>query len=210
MKTIFAAFAVMALGASAASASTVGFHFGKGSPSQSGYYESEISQTKSGLTLDVTGMRCDDGKGPNHSSCTSNIGGLGEWDNGIGIKRFGTSDSHAVDGYHSNEFLKLSFSEHVSLAKLAFSYFGKNDKFRLYSWTGSGWDFEGNGYSAVTHLASGVYTGSMFLLGATGDHDDWKFKGVKVDVSPVPLPAAGWMLLAGLGGLAAMKRRKKS
>ena len=28
------------------------------------------------------------------------------------------------------------------------------------------------------------------------------------EISPVPLPAAGWMLIAGLGGLAAMKRRK--
>lgn len=28
------------------------------------------------------------------------------------------------------------------------------------------------------------------------------------NVSPVPLPAAGWMLIAGLGGLVAMKRRK--
>ncbi|MEL7105998.1 MAG: THxN family PEP-CTERM protein [Pseudomonadota bacterium] len=28
------------------------------------------------------------------------------------------------------------------------------------------------------------------------------------DVSAVPLPAAGWMLIAGLGGLVAMKRRK--
>lgn len=27
-------------------------------------------------------------------------------------------------------------------------------------------------------------------------------------LTPVPLPAAGWMLIAGLGGLAAMKRRK--
>lgn len=27
--------------------------------------------------------------------------------------------------------------------------------------------------------------------------------------SPVPLPAAGWMLIAGVGGLAALKRRKK-
>ncbi|MEM8579922.1 MAG: VPLPA-CTERM sorting domain-containing protein, partial [Pseudomonadota bacterium] len=26
----------------------------------------------------------------------------------------------------------------------------------------------------------------------------------------VPLPAAGWLLVAGLGGLAAMKRRKKA
>ncbi|MCF2906420.1 VPLPA-CTERM sorting domain-containing protein [Octadecabacter sp. CECT 8868] len=31
-----------------------------------------------------------------------------------------------------------------------------------------------------------------------------------VNPSPVPLPAAGWMLLAGLGGMAAAGRRKKS
>lgn len=29
-------------------------------------------------------------------------------------------------------------------------------------------------------------------------------------VAPVPLPAAGWMLLAGFGGLTAMRRRKKA
>ncbi|MEM9394486.1 MAG: VPLPA-CTERM sorting domain-containing protein [Pseudomonadota bacterium] len=31
-----------------------------------------------------------------------------------------------------------------------------------------------------------------------------------VEVSPVPLPAAGWLLLAGVGGLAAMKRKKRN
>lgn len=30
------------------------------------------------------------------------------------------------------------------------------------------------------------------------------------DTPPIPLPAAGWMLLAGVGGLAAMRRRRKS
>ncbi len=32
---------------------------------------------------------------------------------------------------------------------------------------------------------------------------------VEALVSPVPLPAAGWMLIAGVGGLAAMKRKKR-
>ena len=31
-----------------------------------------------------------------------------------------------------------------------------------------------------------------------------------IAASPVPLPAAGFLLLGGLGGLAAMKRRKKA
>jgi hypothetical protein len=30
------------------------------------------------------------------------------------------------------------------------------------------------------------------------------------DMPPVPLPAAGWMLIAGIGGLAALRRRKKA
>ena len=30
------------------------------------------------------------------------------------------------------------------------------------------------------------------------------------DMPPVPLPAAGWMMIAGLGGLAAIRRRKKA
>jgi hypothetical protein len=47
-------------------------------------------------------------------------------------------------------------------------------------------------------------------------NDQWKLKKISVTYTPppppnvVPLPAAGWMLLAGLGGIAAMKRRRKA
>ncbi|MEM8581636.1 MAG: VPLPA-CTERM sorting domain-containing protein, partial [Pseudomonadota bacterium] len=41
--------------------------------------------------------------------------------------------------------------------------------------------------------------------GLDDNHDDYVWK-----VEVVPLPAAGWLLLAGMGGLAAMKRRKKA
>ena len=33
---------------------------------------------------------------------------------------------------------------------------------------------------------------------------------VSANISAVPLPAAGWLLIAGVGGLAAMKRRRKN
>lgn len=49
--------------------------------------------------------------------------------------------------------------------------------------------------------------GYTFNTGGFGDFNmDLEF--VNNNIDPIPLPAAAWMLLAGLGGLAAMSRRK--
>lgn len=64
------------------------------------------------------------------------------------------------------------------------------------------------------YVLSFVATGSSATLffadtGATpGDNGGPVLDNVSVDVSPVPVPAAGVMLLAGLGGLAGLRRRK--
>jgi hypothetical protein len=42
-----------------------------------------------------------------------------------------------------------------------------------------------------------------------GDGGDGGLGGT-ANISAVPLPAAGWMLLAGLGGIAVMRRRAKA
>ncbi|GAA0300995.1 VPLPA-CTERM sorting domain-containing protein [Rhodovulum strictum] len=63
----------------------------------------------------------------------------------------------------------------------------------------------GSGTSVVLWLDDG---------GADGDdnHDDMAVR-IRIDngsISAVPLPAAGWLLIAGLGGLGVVARRKKS
>jgi hypothetical protein len=64
--------------------------------------------------------------------------------------------------------------------------------------------------TVVVHKAAGASLDVVFLE-ATSDLTEAPIDGfVPVDVSPVPLPAAGWMLLAGLGGIAAMRRRTKA
>ena len=47
---------------------------------------------------------------------------------------------------------------------------------------------------------------SRTVFPATTSHDGFDLSAIKV--SPVPLPAAGVLMLAGLGGLAALRRRK--
>jgi choice-of-anchor C domain-containing protein len=46
-----------------------------------------------------------------------------------------------------------------------------------------------------------------FVSGSSGVHGA-ALDDVKIDLAPVPLPAAGALLLAGLGGLALLRRRK--
>jgi len=73
---------------------------------------------------------------------------------------------------------------------------------------------------AFRGAAAGTYiTGEGWVGGGSGAND-FLFTATLVDdtpppnnpppPNPVPLPAAGWMLLMGLGGMGVMRRRKKS
>ncbi|MGO9991143.1 MAG: VPLPA-CTERM sorting domain-containing protein [Steroidobacteraceae bacterium] len=68
---------------------------------------------------------------------------------------------------------------------------------------------------------SGTYSGNSFqLIGGTdavgcanGSSDCNNLLGTanfSIYVAPVPVPAAGWLMLSGLGGLAAMVRKKRA
>jgi hypothetical protein len=71
---------------------------------------------------------------------------------------------------------------------------------------------EVNGENVVAGL-KGFAAGTTFLM-AKGQRNDAvlraSFTANPITVESFPSPAAGWLLIAGLGGLAALKPRKKA
>lgn len=62
----------------------------------------------------------------------------------------------------------------------------------------------------VSDVPGGQFSSGPTFAGPDIDAIGAITSGAPVPMSPVPLPAAGWMLLFGVGGLVAMKRRKKA
>ena len=61
------------------------------------------------------------------------------------------------------------------------------------------------GPGGVEYRVGGT-SGNLFNYGTAAFVSDFRFD---VAPAPIPLPAAGWMLLAGLGGMGWMARRRR-
>lgn len=66
----------------------------------------------------------------------------------------------------------------------------------------------GFGHTMVTTIS--MQTSEAIDNSAEVGDDDGFVNGGSNGLSPVPLPAAGWMLLAGIGGIVALRRRAKA
>ncbi|MFN3613746.1 MAG: VPLPA-CTERM sorting domain-containing protein [Rubrimonas sp.] len=112
---------------------------------------------------------------------------LGAFDEGAGVfgtvsaRAGGTFDVLFDDGFLRGDILGFSFLDELFEIELK----AGSDSFILSLVAPAGFTFDGLRYDADGFAA--------FLSGGS--------------VAPVPLPAAGWLLLAGVGGLFAMRRR---
>lgn len=132
------------------------------------------------------------------------------------------SDDHFVDGRGTNEVAILDFgSLLVKLTGITFSNVETDDRYDVFAFAnGTGLAATASsllnllpndcGICSVSNFFLGQ--GSLFGIGADSANTEFKIMSVSFDVIPaaVPLPAAGWMMIGGLSGLAALRKRKKT
>lgn len=153
-------------------------------------------------------------------------GTIGRYYSGAGVYHNDSDAQHTVDGIskYNNyfDYIAISFeymgeAVDVALKSLSFGYVTQGSTFALigdHSGDGSigaGDSIILEGGALSPYVFADAPEGSLFAVAAT-PHSSFKLHHVNFDYTPpvneVPLPAAGWMLLAGVGGIFAAKRRK--
>lgn len=133
---------------------------------------------------------------------------------GIGVQAppfFGfIPENNETDGKSGDEIITFTFDRRVTMVSVLFDALDSNDDFDLFV---DGLIVEEGINILAENPALIGLRGTSFSFGADDPNSFWDSRDdflVAGMTAVVPLPAAGWMLLAGVGGLVAMKRRKKA
>lgn len=152
---------------------------------------------------------CDAG-GAFNVGCTVTTGG-----NGIGVNGYPDLQPGQIDGFFGSETLYVTFDHAVTLVEFTLGQF--NAPYKFLWWTKKEKDdtfdvsFDGapflNDQTTNPFVVNQIVTGFALRAGSDNLSD---FTLASMTVAPVPLPAAGWLMLGGIGALAAMRRRRKA
>jgi len=125
----------------------------------------------------------------------------------------GTSPGGANDNYDNYETLVLDFSQEISLTSLTLrdsnhNLLNTNDEIWIYNAT---LGYAAYFYVGVSNLLDwGIGSTWWFEMALAPNHTPTEFYISAINVSPVPVPAGGLLLLTALGGMAAARRRRKA
>lgn len=125
--------------------------------------------------------------------------------NGLGMNTWFVNDSNQLG---VAETLGFFFSRDVKLHSLTFSAFDPSyeNYTILVDVTGEPIDVTLGGNSNPFEF--GMLVGDAFTVSAIGLNDSFRISSLTI--SEVPVPAAGVLLIGALGGLGALKRRRKA
>lgn len=236
MTRLAAFFTVALLSAPAATAATYTFDF---TTEGRGWQEDfTVGATGGGATLGVSGGRfTDDSNGrPIYTSDArvatwvgAGLGVCNKYDD-EGRQQGCEDEQHEIDGlgYNDLAIFDVIGDGVYELVSVAFGYVDSNDDFDFFL------NIAGDGIGLLRDMAdvdipgSGLYTfapgtlvTSTFGIGADGGScdrngrncvgDNFKIREITLrEVAPIPLPAAGFLLLGALGALGVAARRRKA
>ena len=204
--------AVLAVGAltGAAAAATVSETFSFVHDIAGEYYTSLGIVGDQGSTVTVTA-----GTYPlfSYDYATSGAERVGQWTgNGLGVKSDSSDTNHRVDGSGANDILLFSFLYDVDITSITFGNYAAGSSFDLYGSDRPAYEDCCNAIVAGAMDVSGFdISGSVIGIGAWASGSAFKVRSLTVsyeDVPPIPLPAGAVLLLTGLAGLGAARRRK--
>ncbi|MEO0764752.1 MAG: VPLPA-CTERM sorting domain-containing protein [Pseudomonadota bacterium] len=148
--------------------------------------------------------------------------------NGLGISAGFFDSDPAIEGQGRNETLTVSFDSVATILGITAGFVDSLDEWTITVFgTGGDQTFSasaastgpspytlgfGTGIEATGFeiFADGGVCEARGLFGICTDFNEHDVSLHSFEVAPVPLPAAGWMLLAGVGGLFAARRRKNA
>lgn len=219
LKTAVSASA-LAFAAVSANAATYTFDFASLGSNHSSLYVESNEDSNEGVTVTGSYYSIDNGNflAGDDIDVDTNSWGL--------ISNNSRSDSHTIDSKGTDEAMVFTFDNiDVTMNSIDISWYEGTGDYDLFT------DGVHQGHTSTeTVLPAGpassfavgtrTITNCSYIAGRHGgnqcspDESGIKIGSITIDYTPenvqaVPLPAAGWMLFAGLGGLAAMRRRKQ-